>query len=930
MLSRKWRRGAWAVALGLCGTSGFAVSGANSVAPAATLIQPAATLIQDVETGVALPAGASPYDLAEMGGILYYGAWDVAHGYELWRSDGTPAGTFIVADIQPGQVGSLPRHLTVVGSELFFVANDGHSGFGLWKSDGTGAGTRLLHAGGAVPGTLIELYEIGQLQALGSLLIFTARNRTLGYVALWRSDGTPAGTQEVKALGWQFARPRLRPVVIGAHAYVMAYDVGRELWRTDGTTAGTQVAWNGLPGEWEWPDVSTAFLGRVVFAELQPGSGTPALRSVDGLTGNAITLAALSRADWFTQVGATLFFSTGCALWKTDGTPAGTQELRAFPMCGVRALAPVGGKLVFAAQVLQGASARTLLHVSDGSVAGTQALFDVEGADVTVLGAGTRAFWVARRAWPSGLTYGVLGVSDGTPAGTSVVRDDFTAWYSDDFLNSPARPALSPLSAGTLMTVYQGQALFRAQSRNDRARWHAKPVSTLWRSDGTPAGTRPLFAPPLRTRGSWPEQFTDGGGGRAVFATSLVDERPPAGGGGVVRLMRSDGTPGGTTTLATFNYGPGTCDSSFGWVHSETLCRLHWLTRAGNRVFFVRDDGVEARLWSIDPASGGAVPLHAFPPPDTALISGLGEINGRVLFHADGSLWSSDGTAAGTQPIGQVDEPEPRALLFTRVGATLFFSTPGFQFGGPPGALWKTDGTPGSVQLLKALHNIGELIDVAGTLYFTSNGELWKSNGTPAGTVLVAATQAASRLTALGTRVLFSACDALHGCELWTSDGSADGTHMVADMLGGWDSSNPDGFVVLGARVVFSAANSVFGREPWISDGTREGTLPLGDLHPGRLGSLDAGPIFASDGARVFFPAFTPGAGVELWSSDGTPGGTALVQDIAPGAAGSHPRELAVIGSRLFFSADDGLHGQEPWSLTLGASAEREGEEVFR
>jgi hypothetical protein len=41
------------------------------------------------------------------------------------------------------------------------------------------------------------------------------------------------------------------------------------------------------------------------------------------------------------------------------------------------------------------------------------------------------------------------------------------------------------------------------------------------------------------------------------------------------------------------------------------------------------------------------------------------------------------------------------------------------------------------------------------------------------------------------------------------------------------------------------------------------------------------------------------------------------VQDIVAGAEGSHPRELAVVGNRLYFSADDGMHGQEPWSLPL-------------
>src|SRR5262249_26290189 len=65
-------------------------------------------------------------------GDLFFEASDGIHGFELWASNGTADGTFLVQDIKPGVHGSYPHNLTNLNGTLFFSANDGTNGDGLW------------------------------------------------------------------------------------------------------------------------------------------------------------------------------------------------------------------------------------------------------------------------------------------------------------------------------------------------------------------------------------------------------------------------------------------------------------------------------------------------------------------------------------------------------------------------------------------------------------------------------------------------------------------------------------------------------------------------------------------------------------------------------------------------------------------------------
>ena len=132
-----------------------------------------------------------PADLTNVNGTLYFAATDGAHGVELWKSDGTAAGTVMVKDIDPGASGSFPAHLTNVNGTLYFAANDGTHGEELWKSDGTAAGTVMVKD--IVPGSEVLAFRLGGCQRRRSNSI-AFDGPTLG---LFRSDGTAAGTIEL-------------------------------------------------------------------------------------------------------------------------------------------------------------------------------------------------------------------------------------------------------------------------------------------------------------------------------------------------------------------------------------------------------------------------------------------------------------------------------------------------------------------------------------------------------------------------------------------------------------------------------------------------------------------------------------------------------------------------------------------------------------
>jgi len=178
----------------------------------------------------------------------------------------------------------------------------------------------------------------------------------------------------------------------------------------------------------------------------------------------------------------------------------------------------------------------------------------------------------------------------------------------------------------------------------------------------------------------------------------------------------------------------------------------------------------------------------------------------------------------------------------------------------------------------------------------------------------------------------FPGNDGVSGFELYETDGTADGTHLVSD-INPSGSSQPQNFLLhTDGMLYFNANDGTHGRELWKSDGTADGTLMVADLAPGFDSSRPAGLI--SYNGEVYFSAIDGGSefaggsstpsetGHELWKTDGTR--TVQVADIFPGPAGSRPVEFTKFGGLLYFVArieSSSIYGRPTLWRTDGTAA---------
>jgi ELWxxDGT repeat protein len=615
-----------------------------------------------------LPTGGTAPGVTALGVLgtsVYFAANNGTVGAELWKTDGTVANTALLKDLRTGAVGSEPRELISDGTTLFFTADDGVNGRELWKSDGTAVGTTMIKA--VTPGTSTPA---STLTVFGGALFFTADDGGHG-VEWWKSDGTAANTVlfhdlQVGAATTQISSPQ----VFGSTLYFVANvsASGLELWKTDGVARPTLVA-----------DVN------------QDNFGETTPKPV--------------------AVGSTLFFvnndgETGAELWKSDGTQAGTQllkDIRPGPDgANIGALVAAGSLVFFTAQ---DAATGLELWRSDGTPVGTVRVADLAAGSASsepreLIAVGSTLFF---------------HVMDGT---------NYDSLYRVDGTGAPVRlVALSTLTSFrvTIDPGVMGNTLY---FRGESSTAGYEP----WRSDGTVAGTVMLKDTRPGTAACYPGHFI--AVGTTLFFLCVPESA-------LKELWRTDGTAAGTTMVADISpFNPAYFPEEFMAVGTQLLFSNH-TSAAGMELW--RSDGTAANtglLMDIYPGANFSLarPARGFRLGNVLLFPAEDGVLGR-------EPWRTDGTLAGTQLLKDVRVGAGQSLPYGNLSGDVIGGTAYFLAWDSPTngqTLWSSDGTPAGTSFVARIPQWAKYNDegsnfaiAAGSrLFFTSTTlrgalELW-------------------------------------------------------------------------------------------------------------------------------------------------------------------------------------------------------------
>ncbi|CAN5655402.1 hypothetical protein BH10BAC3_BH10BAC3_04520 [soil metagenome] len=830
-------------------------------------------LVNDIYPGI---DGSDIREITAANGLIFFSAFTEENGYEPWISDGTTAGTHLLKDIKVGADRSSPKEFVAVNSEVFFAVDDYAINTQLWKTDGTDAGTVMvkdLVASGIG-------YNMSQLTACNDLLYFAAGTGSAGF-QLFRSDGTNAGTSQVKQIvnyGYYTGPMQLTPV---NNKLFFSIDdgTGRKLLVTDGTEIGTTYA---------------------------PGNGNVFMQaeSMD-----------YSNAKPFKLIGNDLFIAgytvnEGSGLYKYNVSGASQIELvkdltalnNVVDYIVPNDITIVNDRLYF--KVISYVNGlHDELWVSNGAADNTQIVKTfAPGENInSFLKFGSNLYFVK-----TDNVYGTeLWKTNGTETGTVLVKD----------INAGAGS-----STPDYLTVCSGKLLFQAADYIIG--------SELWQSDLTSGGTSLLKDINVTST----ESSYAGALYKSIVSTGdgvIFNAMTPAFG---AELYKSDGTEAGTVMLN--DIAPGSdwsYPNSFLYKNKATYFQANELTAyiTGNykgvaiyksngqssglqrvtaylnldkysfriinfnvtdrgEVYFIlyNHSNFEYELWYSNGTETSATMLK------TGLYYGNYIVTvGNLAFFVAGDdehgfeLWKSDGTMHGTKMVNDINPGSDGSYPYSLVSYKnkLFFGA----FDGNNYSFWTSDGTEKHTTQIKNIepsyydyeenYREEKYCISDGSLYFTgidyAKGEvgLWKTNGTEAGTSLVKNINPGGsgylyNLTDVNGTLFFTGNDGIHGEGLWKSNGKPAGTVFVKEITPYplEDYGHFNGLCNAGGKLYF-LNYSTYPAALWSSDGTAGNTKQVEDEGLNGLSEID---FLTGTDSKLFFSAYSNKYGTELYVGD--------------------------------------------------------------
>lgn len=689
-------------------------------------------------------------------GNLVFSANDDITGHELWISNGTTDGTTLLKDIRIGaNTNSFPGNFTVCNGSLYFTADNGTNGVEVWKSDGTTAGTMLLKD--INPGSGSGVYNT-RFMVFDNHIYFYAYTAANGY-ELWKSDGTEAGTQLFKDIAVGINSSNSSLIGFAADNYfVFQVDLptlGREFWVSDGTAAGTVLlkdinsSGNGIPVEPQF----AKFNNKIYFNAFTTANGEE-LWETDGTTAGTqlvkdIKLGATS--SFITKLTATsnyLIFTarggtaTTNSIWKSNGTDAGTEQLKDMDVTQINDLSFVElNNLVYFPGY--NVSNGIELWSTDGTTVNTKIFKDINHGYGGVFNLNDVAELNNRLIY-TGMSGYTPAVSDGTINNTMILNNAYAGYngFSSDQVTA-------------LYTKAGNNVFFKATTPGYGFE--------IWKTDGTIAGTnmvkdvRPGSASSLT---DYPLFMVYNN----IFYFKAND------GTHAEELWRSDGTEVGTYMVKDINVGPGYSFDGQANIYQnhDNVANDKCYAVLNGFMYFVANDGTDYSIWRTDGTESGTIKLISGPDLNfqTRIITAA---NNKIFFRTstnsltDVRMWSTDGTQAGTIDLGIPEmssgDQFKRHIIYNN---SLYFTV---SLSSGTIALMKSDGTVAGTSIVKSdfttYNHFASLYPCGNFIYFSvgwqsmPGQELWRTDGTQNGTV---------QLGDLSTTVwdFFYNCDVCH------------------------------------------------------------------------------------------------------------------------------------------------------------------------
>ena len=408
----------------------------------------------------------------QLGHEFVFWATEEASGFEPWITDGTRAGTRILADITPGPDSSRLSTggaftgdnmiVTPDGNTLLFRIGRDEEGVELWRTDGTSDGTQLVKD--LFPNTPDS--DPHSFLSLGDRFLFFARYRPTPQQSfdnwLFVSDGTSEGTQPLLKINISLR--------LGAADGVGYFRVGDRTLVTDGTPEGTKV-------------VDEMFFHFAFGAPMRGDAN--GLWRLEGQ--EVIRLAEGPFRMSKTNVG--FYIEKHDEVWVTDGTPEGTRPARADTIETKGTLLVSGERWISAEQGVG-------IWAAASADASPELVLPGNFRDLVVIGQKVYAV-----TWRQGLS-----VTDGTAAGsfrlsrhpvsqiaaagdTLVFRVGNELWTSRGTRTTTDRLRTFTAPPEWLLED-SGQLLFVVPRNSDGDPRNSEGFD-LWETDGTLAGTRP-------------------------------------------------------------------------------------------------------------------------------------------------------------------------------------------------------------------------------------------------------------------------------------------------------------------------------------------------------------------------------------------------------------------------------------------------------